>query len=420
MLNEYPRQQLQKLITQFGHAVCDDPKRCEAILRDLCPEYRRETNLLVAALKEKAVADLLKSSAAIPSSLQINQLAQRLHDNLGIAEHFALWAIESWALALGLLHPTKTSSCKDLTGFKNLSGLNTALAPKTSLTTAQLQPQAAPISKFTNTLAKLFNYPLKNASASTPMIYPAIFFHDKFRNGKPAIKMVRITGGRFLMGSPEDEIGRYTIEREHEIYIPDFILGQYAVSFAEYDVFVKATSGRKPSDNGWGRGSRPVINVSWKDALSYAAWLSEQTGFLYRLPTEAEWEYACRAGTTTPFATGEFISTEQANFNGSLDYGTEAQEGQHRKQTVEVGSFAANQFGLYDMHGNVWEWTASCYSENYNGAETQCFDVNTDTYRMLRGGSWVNTKRSIRSASRIRRDANDRADFIGFRLARDI
>jgi formylglycine-generating enzyme required for sulfatase activity len=232
--------------------------------------------------------------------------------------------------------------------------------------------------------------------------------------------MVRISGGSFMMGSPDTESGRYTIERSHEVTVDDFVIGQYAVSFAEYDLFVKASSGRKPADNGWGRGLRPVINVSWRDALSYAAWLSEQTGFSYRLPTEAEWEYACRAGTETPFSTGEFISTEQANFNGSLDYGTEAQVGQHRKQTVEVGSFAANQFGLYDLHGNVWEWTASSYSENYNGEELRCFDPAADTYRMLRGGSWVNTRRSVRSASRIRRDANDRADFIGFRLARDV
>jgi formylglycine-generating enzyme required for sulfatase activity len=223
-----------------------------------------------------------------------------------------------------------------------------------------------------------------------------------------------------MMGSSDSETGRYTIERAHEVTVNDFVIGQYAVSFAEYDVFVKATSGRKPSDNGWGRGLRPVIHVSWKDALSYAAWLSEQTGFAYRLATEAEWEYACRAGTTTAFATGEFISTDQANFNGSLDYGMETQVGLHRKQTVEVGSFAANPFGLYDMHGNVWEWTASSYSEDYNGEELRCFDAKIDTYRMLRGGSWVNTKRSVRSASRIRRDANDRADFIGFRLARDV
>lgn len=409
MLNEHPRQQLNKLINQFGRTVCDDPRRCEAILRDLSPEYRRETNLLVAALKEQAVADLLHYSPAMPISLQINQLAQRLHDNLGIAEHFAVWAIESWAVALGLINQPEPLQ---ITANPKL------FAPSLIQTQPYMPVKATPLNRFTHSLAKLFSYPTQDNPA--PAIYPAIFFHDKFRNGKPAIKMVRISGGTFLMGSPDSEAGRYTIERQHEVTVQDFVIGQYAVSFAEYDLFVKTASGRKPSDNGWGRGLRPAINVSWKDALGYAAWLSEQTGFSYRLPTEAEWEYACRAGTSTPFSTGEFISTEQANFNGSLDYGMEAQVGQHRKQTVKVGSFAANQFGLYDMHGNVWEWTASSYSENYNGEELRCFDSSVDTYRMLRGGSWVNTKRSVRSASRIRRDANDRADFIGFRLARDV
>ena len=411
MLNEHPRHQLNKLISQFGRAVCDDSRRCEAILRDLCPEYKRETNLLVAALKEQVVADLLHRSSAMPIALQINQLAQRLHDNLGIADYFAVWAVESWALALGMIkqpEPLKTGSVPK------------PFTPPLLQNQQSIPVKIAPLNRFTTSLAKLFSYPNQDNPIPTPTLYPAVFFHDKFRNSKPAIKMVRISGGRFLMGSPDTETGRYTIEREHEVAVQDFIIGQYAVSFAEYDVFVKATSGRKPADNGWGRGLRPVIHVSWRDALNYAAWLSEQTGFSYRLPTEAEWEYACRAGTVTPFSTGEFISTEQANFNGSLDYGSETQVGQHRKQTVEVGSFAANQFGLYDMHGNVWEWTASAYSENYNGEETRCFDPSTNTYRMLRGGSWVNTKRSVRSASRIRRDANDRADFIGFRLARDV
>jgi formylglycine-generating enzyme required for sulfatase activity len=417
MLNEEPRQQLNKLISQFGHTVCNDPKRCEAILRDLCPQYRRETNLLVAALKERVVVDLLKKPVSLPIAVQLNQLAQRLHDDLGIVESFAFWSVESWALALGLITQLQTKDCTDVNPLKNLSISNNATK---NLNQTQELLKPAPLNRFTLSLAKLFSSSLQDKPVIVPTVYPAVFFHDTFKTGKPAIKMVRITGGSFMMGSPDSEAGRYTIEREHEVTVKDFVIGQYAVSFAEYDVFLKATNGRKPSDNGWGRVLRPVINVSWKDALNYAAWLSEQTGYSYRLPTEAEWEYACRAGTATPFSTGEHISTEQANFNGSLDYGSESAIGQHRKQTVEVGSFAANPFGLYEMHGNVWEWTASTYSENYNGEELRCFDTEIETYRVLRGGSWVNTKRSVRSASRIRRDANDKADFIGFRLARDL
>jgi formylglycine-generating enzyme required for sulfatase activity len=412
MLSEYPRQQLKTLIIQFGRSICEDNRRCEAVLRDLCPDYKRETNLLIAALKEQVALDLLQSSL-MPVNLRLNQLAQRLHDNLGIAEHFALWAVESWALALGVIQQpkfTKVQASEKL--------YTTVLQPSYP----QTATKSTSLNLITSSLAKLFNANAVSYPDSGPdgIAYPAIFFHDKFKNGKPAIKMVRISGSSFMMGSPETETGRYTIERWHEVTIPDFIIGQYAVTFAEYDLFVKDSGWRKPADNGWGRGLRPVINVSWKDAIGYAAWLSEQTGFSYRLPTEAEWEYACRAGTDTPFSTGEFINTDQANFNGSLDYGSKTQIGENRQQTIEVGSFAANQFGLYDMHGNVWEWTASTYSENYNGEELRCFDPEADTYRMLRGGSWINTKRSLRSASRIRRDANDSADFIGFRLARDV
>jgi len=412
MLNDYPRQQLAALILRFGRSVCEDSRRCEAILKDLCPEFRRETHLLVVAIKERVVADLLLMPTALPVPLQIQQLAQRLHDNLGIAENFALWTVESWALALNVIDkPSQALSLQEN---------ETSLALRK---TNDAQTKANSLSQMSASFGKLLNFlpkkkPLPTKTVSSTVRYPAVFFHDKFRNGKPAIRMVRISGGKFLMGSPEAELGRYSIERLHEVLIDDFVLGQYTVTFAEYDLFVKATGRRKPNDNQWGRGTRPVIDVNWHDALAYAAWLSEQTGEKYRLPTEAEWEYACRAGTQTAFSTGDFISTEQANFNGTLDYGLE-QPGEHRKQTVEVGSFAANLYGLYDMHGNVWEWTASAYSEDYDGEELRAADVETEGYRMLRGGSWVNTKRSVRSASRIRRAANDRADFIGFRLVRE-
>ncbi len=411
MLNDTPRQQLSALISRFGRSVCADSRRCEAMLKDLCPEFKRETHLLVAAVKERVVADLLLVSDTLPIELQIQQLAQRLHDNLGIAENFALWTVESWALALDIIHqPSQVS----------------ILAPPPQLQTTQVNSQkthsfnqlSSSFSKLLNLLPKRKSPPVYIAPIK-PIHYPAVFFQDKFKNGKTAMPMVRISGGTFLMGSPVHENGRYSIERQHEVVVQDFILGQYAVTFAQYDQFVKATGWRKPNDNQWGRELRPVIDVSWHDALAYAAWLSEQTGHCYRLPTEAEWEYACRAGAKTAFSSGDFINTEQANFNGSLDYGDVAEPGQYRKQTVEVGSFPANHYGLYDMHGNVWEWTASVYSENYNGEELSGAQMSQDSYRMLRGGSWVNTKRSLRCASRIRRDANDRADFIGFRLARD-
>jgi formylglycine-generating enzyme required for sulfatase activity len=412
MLHDSPRQHLLTLISRFGRPVCHDTKRCEAILRDWCPEFKRETHLLVAALKEQVVADLLTTPPEYPIHLTIQQLTKRLHDNLGIAENFALWAVESWAFALGLIEPAQLSVQTAPVETSPISASAEQEAGKNSL----LNQLGVSLHKLLNLLKKDKLPPVHSASTAKPS--PPTFFHDTLKNGKPALRLVRLRGGRFLMGSPSTEIGRYSIERLHEVSLPDFILGQYAVTFADYDAFVKDSGWRKPSDNGWGRGLRPVIDVSWHDALAYAAWLSEQTGQRYRLPTEAEWEYACRAGFSTAFATGHFISTAQANFNGTLDYGDDA-VGDYRQQTVDVGSFAANPYGLYDMHGNVWEWTASAYSENYAGHELLAADSTSDNYRMLRGGSWVNTKRSLRSASRIRRDANDRADFIGFRLARE-
>ena len=169
--------------------------------------------------------------------------------------------------------------------------------------------------------------------------------------------MQLIPAGEFLMGSPSSEPERQESEGpQHRVRIEKpFAIGKYAVTFEEYDAFVKATQRDKFDDEDWGRGRRPTINVSWEDAAAYTMWLCEQTGKHYRQPSEAEWEYAARAGTTTPFHTGEQITTAQANFNGNHTYNGSAQ-GENRGKTVAVGSFPANTFGLHDVHGNVWEW----------------------------------------------------------------
>ena len=146
-------------------------------------------------------------------------------------------------------------------------------------------------------------------------------------------------------------------------------MGRYEVTFAQYDAFVEATGREQPSDSGWGRGTRPVINVSWNDATAFAAWLSEQTGKRFRLPTEAEWEHATRAGSTTEYWWGNEIGSNRANCDGC---GSQWD----KEKTAPVGSFAANPFGLFDVHGNVWEWTSSCYDGNCG-------------VRVLRGGSWA-------------------------------
>jgi len=253
----------------------------------------------------------------------------------------------------------------------------------------------------------------------TPNIHTP--FRDPLKAGYKGPEMIVIPAGEFLMGSPEDEEDRDDDEHQHIVTIKQpFALGKYVVSFAEYDRFSEATGREKPSDKGWGRDNRPVINVSWYDAIAYAEWLSEQTGEQYRLPTEAEWEYAARAGTTTPFHFGATISTEQANYDGNYVYGNGV-KGKYRKKTVPVGQFLSNAWDLHDVHGNVWEWTGSAYSEDYGGAEQECRSKNdTNARRVIRGGSWYYRPRRLRAAYRLRNMPATRYSHLGFRLARQL
>ncbi len=159
-------------------------------------------------------------------------------------------------------------------------------------------------------------------------------------------------------------------------------------------------------------------NVSWNDAVEFCRKLSQMTGREYRLPTEAEWEYACRAGTTTPFAFGAGLSSEQANFDGNYPSGG-APKGVYRQQTTRVGSFQPNGFGLYDMHGNAWEWCEDVYHVNYNGAPTDgsaWLNGGESNRRVLRGGSWYSYADFLRSALRVRYAPSNRYDAFGFRV----
>jgi len=233
-------------------------------------------------------------------------------------------------------------------------------------------------------------------------------FRDKLKDGALGPVMIQLPMGIFLMGSPEDEAGRSDNEHQHRVAIEQpFAIGKYQVTFEEYDRFAEVTGREKPGDAGWGRGRRPVINVTWFDAMAYADWLSEQTGQYYRLPTEAEWEYAARAGTTTPYHFGSTISPEQANYGN--EYG----------KTLPVGHFPANPWGLHDVHGNVWEWTCSEYDEAYGGAEQRRIRKNNASARRVgRGGGWGGRPLYVRSAARGRDAPGLAFGNQGFRLAR--
>ncbi len=247
-----------------------------------------------------------------------------------------------------------------------------------------------------------------------------------FADCKGCPEMVVIPAGEFLMGAPENENGRDADEEpQHAVKIPrPFAVGRYEVTWNEWEACAADGQCRKgKSDQGWGRARRPVIDVNWKFANGYVKWLTQKTGLRYRLLTEAEWEYVARAGTITPYSTGDNITTRQANFRGDNYLG----------QTVPVGSYPPNDFGVFDMHGNVNEWVEDCYHEDYSGApkdggpwtrDCELIPSITDRtdLRVLRGGSWQSESQRLRSASRGRGYSNLRftGNDVGFRVARDL
>ena len=238
-------------------------------------------------------------------------------------------------------------------------------------------------------------------------------FGDRLRSGGQGPAMVVIPAGRFSMGCVSGLDCRYSEKPVHDVTIPQaFALSVHEVTFEDYDRFKRQN---KVTDNGWGRGWRPVINVSWDDAKEYVAWLSSQTRAEYRLPSEAEWEYAARAGSTAKFSWGNEGGGNRANCEqcGSPWDG---------KGTAPVGAFAPNAWGLHDMHGNVWEWVEDCWNDDYAEAPSDGSAwLSGECYvRVLRGGSWGAPPRVLRVAYRGGITAGYRSNFVGFRVARTL
>ncbi|MEH2080845.1 MAG: formylglycine-generating enzyme family protein [Nostoc sp.] len=244
--------------------------------------------------------------------------------------------------------------------------------------------------------------------------------------------MVAIPGGKFLMGSPDDELERLSWESpQHSVIIQPFFMGKFLVTQSQWAAVAALPQVNIDlnSDPSYFKGAnRPVEQVSWDDVIEFCARLSQKTQKTYRLPSEAEWEYACRAGTTTPFYFGETITTDLANYrgtdwdyNGTVYPGNYAQgpKGEYRQQTTDVGKFPANPFGLFDMHGTIWEWCLDEWHENYNKAPkdgSALLGDNDNQNRLLRGGSWYNIPRGCRSASRLYGARGFGNYFVGFRV----
>ena len=251
------------------------------------------------------------------------------------------------------------------------------------------------------------------------------------------VTLLYIKGGTFMMGSPESEPGRDDDETQHQVTLSDFYLSEKAITNEQYCRFLNAkniSSDGKGNVSGhgnqtlvvahdWGvqytggewrpasgKVNHPIVNVTWYGAKAFCDWAGG------RLPTEAEWEYACRAGATTPFNTGANLTTSQANYNGNYPYNGNA-KGTYLGRTQPVGSYAPNAWGLFDMHGNVWEWCSDWYDSYNTSAVTNPQGPDSGSYRVLRGGSWYNYAQSCRSAYRSNRSSGYYGNYFGFRLA---
>jgi formylglycine-generating enzyme required for sulfatase activity len=224
--------------------------------------------------------------------------------------------------------------------------------------------------------------------------------------------MVTLAPGEFRMGaswfdreSQSDERPAVAVE-----ITESFAIGQHEITFDDWQVCVDdgGCLGYVPDDHRWGRGLRPVIYVSWDDSQAYISWLREKTGKNYRLPTEAEWEYACRAGTVTKYSFGDGISPAFANY------------GRNELHTKEIGSYDPNPWGLFDMNGNVWEWVEDVYNDGHGGRPEDgraWLDGPDRQDRVIRGGSWDDRARRVRCISRNGKDSDQRENEIGFRVA---
>ena len=231
-------------------------------------------------------------------------------------------------------------------------------------------------------------------------------------------EMVSIPGGTFRMGDLSGE-GEKRERPVHSVTVPAFKMGKYEVTFAQWNACVAdgGCGGYRPNDEGWGRGNWPAIYVSWDDAQLYIQWLNAKTGGNYRLPSEAEWEYAARVWSTTKYSRGNDIGRNRANCSQNRYYGCR----DSYENTAPVGSFPANALGLHDMHGNVWEWVQDCRNDSYHGAPSDgsAWTSGDCSYRLLRGGSWTDYEGILRSAFRSWDTRPHRGYSLGFRLVQD-
>jgi formylglycine-generating enzyme required for sulfatase activity len=237
------------------------------------------------------------------------------------------------------------------------------------------------------------------------------------------LEMVLVPGGTYLMGSPDTEKQRFGEEGpQHNVEVPGFYMGKFEVTQAQWQAVAslpKVNRDMNPNPSNFEGVNRPVQKISYQDAVEFCDRLSKKTGRPYRLPSEAQWEYACRAGTTTPFYFGEALPGDLVNYDARSPYGA-GEKGAYRKTTLPVGSLnAPNAFGLYDMHGGLWEWCLDPWHSDYKGAprDGSAWEAGGNNgLRVIRGGAWNRIANHCRSAYRLKNPTTERLDVIGFRV----
>jgi formylglycine-generating enzyme required for sulfatase activity len=442
---------LNQITAQYGEDVLADPARLRAFLSDLAKDEPKPLRLAFGRSLEAGAYTALKHEPdAAERALRKTAIAQRVRDEHGLDPVLCAEAMDILeAVLFGEAAPRNLcKSCgKELQeGWKMCPHCGTACGTaERPLQSAPLQsppvqappavvpaapvtppkpaaPSAPPASaKREHTLRNV----LITAGLAAAVIAGVIVFQQH-----PVPAMVRIEGGTFTMGSPANEAERFDDEEvQHQVTVSTFYMGKYEVTQKEWREVMGNNPSRFQGDN------LPVEQVSWYEAVEYCNKRSQREGLTpaytingtnvswnrnangYRLPTEAEWEYACRAGTSGPFNMGNNISTNQANYDGNYPYNNNA-KGTYREKMVNVGSFTANGWGLYDMHGNVWEWCWDWYGDYPRGAQTDPAGAASGAYRVERGGSWSYDAQYLRSAYRLDYAPTDRIDDLGFRLVR--
>jgi formylglycine-generating enzyme required for sulfatase activity len=435
---------VKKLVTEQGKETLLNQSKCKSFLADYAKgDYKKECRLLLQVLEsgcQNAIINTPDFESIRPKIIQ-----QLIEDEL-IAEHAAVEIVDLLALVLRedtiqkniaeQLKKQNDQLTRENNLFRvtldNLKIKNTQL--KQTLRTKEQEciylqienndyrtkcNQLMSAYKIINEENKINKKKLQEALNKQNKLESIEVIDTSTRDTKAKTipdGFVKIQGGTFMMGSPVSEVGRGNDEAQHRVTVSGFYMGQFEVTQAEYETII----GSNPSE--FKGGSLPVENVSWFDAVFYCNKRSTREGLTpaytidgenvtwnrntngYRLPTEAEWEYACRAGTTGPFSTGNNITTAQANYN--------------TKGTTDVGSFASNPWGLYDMHGNVWEWCWDWYGAYSMTDQTDPTGAAPESNRVLSGGCWNNTAQNLRSANRYYNSPSYRNYFIGFRLVR--